>query len=180
MNNAQQTEEVAPWYKQFWLWFIVFFPALAIVAGIITINIAIDNADSLVRDDYYKAGLAINEDLALDQATADKNIQADVTIDANIGEVHIELQGELTQLPDSLILDFIHPTIQKQDFSISARHSGQGRYLSQLNQSLHNHWYLQISDRTLTGTAPNWRLKTTINLDNTNDGRFKHLLSAGN
>jgi hypothetical protein len=177
-SNTQTTEKIAPWYKHFWLWFIIFFPALAVVAGIITIKIAVDNADSLVRDDYYKAGKAINKDLALDRATAAKNIQANLTIDTTIGEVQIQLQGKIENPPETLTLDFIHPTIQSQDFNIEAKHSRQNIYISQLAQSLNNHWYLQISDRSLAGSAPNWRLKSSINLDNSHDGLFKQQLTA--
>ena len=181
MSNTQQAhneEVIAPWYKQFWFWFLIFFPALAIVAGIITINIAIDNADSLVRDDYYKAGLAINEDLALDKATAERGITAKLSIDKAIGDVQVILQGELAALPAEITLDFIHPTIQSKDFTITATHRRDGRYLSQLAQDLHKHWYLQVSDRT-ADAAPTWRLKTTINLDNAKDDRFTLQLASG-
>ena len=174
MSNTHQEnneEAIAPWYKQFWLWFLLFFPALAIVAGIYTIKIAVDNADSLVRDDYYKAGLAINEDLALDQATAARNITADLSIDNAIGDVVVLLQGEFDSLPAEITLDFIHPTIESKDFTLSAKHRRNGRYLSQLSEDLRKHWYLQVSDRG-EGKAPTWRLKTTINLDNAKDDRF--------
>lgn len=39
-------------------------PATAIVAGFITLWLAITSYDGLVADDYYKQGLAINQTLA--------------------------------------------------------------------------------------------------------------------
>ena len=48
-----------PWYRHGWVWFLAGIPASAIIAGSITIWIAVSTADSLVADDYYKEGLAI-------------------------------------------------------------------------------------------------------------------------
>ena len=63
-------ETVRPWYKHFWLWFIILLPASVVVASIITVIIAFQNADSLVADNYYKDGLAINQVIARDKAAA--------------------------------------------------------------------------------------------------------------
>ena len=49
-----------PWYRQFWPWFLIALPATVVVAGLTTWWIAAHKADSLVVDDYYKEGLAIN------------------------------------------------------------------------------------------------------------------------
>ena len=59
--------DVTPWYKQFWPWFLMALPATAVVGGIITIVIAMTNPDGLVQDDYYKAGLGINRTLEREQ-----------------------------------------------------------------------------------------------------------------
>ena len=64
-KNVENETQIKPWYKQFWPWFVISLPASAVVAGIITVFIAFDNADSLVVDDYYKAGLAINDQVQL-------------------------------------------------------------------------------------------------------------------
>ncbi|NNJ73016.1 MAG: nitrogen fixation protein FixH, partial [Enterobacterales bacterium] len=60
MNSLNDDLDVEPWYKQFWPWFIMALPASAVIAGITTVVIAYKNADSLVVDDYYKEGKAIN------------------------------------------------------------------------------------------------------------------------
>lgn len=44
-----------PWYRQFWPWFIIALPASAVVAGFITLWLAITNPDGLVvSDDQYQ------------------------------------------------------------------------------------------------------------------------------
>lgn len=157
---TQTNEEVIkPWYQQFWLWFLVFFPLLAVVAGLITVVIAFKNEDSLVRDDYYKAGLAINSRLALDHAAEQQAIHAQLTIDKVIGEIHLKLQGNLKQTPESLTLDFIHPTRQADDFSVQLLHSRDFQYVGQLNQAISNRWHIQLTDNPKT-----WRLKTVAKI----------------
>mgnify|MGYP003639778068 FL=1 len=52
-----------PWYKQFWPWFLIILPMCAVIASLTTLKIALDNSDSLVAEDYYKQGKAINMDL---------------------------------------------------------------------------------------------------------------------
>ena len=65
-----------PWYKQFWPWFLITFPAIAVIAGIITIILAVKSDDGLVKDDYYKAGLAINQTLERTQKAKELNMRA--------------------------------------------------------------------------------------------------------
>ena len=60
-STVDHDQELVPWYKQFWPWLIISIPAATVVAGIITIIIATNSADSLIKEDYYKEGLAINQ-----------------------------------------------------------------------------------------------------------------------
>lgn len=45
----------APWYRQFWPWFIIALPASAVVASFITLWLAVTNPDQLViSEDQYR------------------------------------------------------------------------------------------------------------------------------
>lgn len=57
-----------PWYRERWPWILMAGPAVVVVAGAITIALAIASFDGLVADDYYKRGLGINRALARDDA----------------------------------------------------------------------------------------------------------------
>lgn len=49
MNNIQNQQlDTEPWYKQFWPWFIMGLPAIAVIASVATLLIAINNPDYLV------------------------------------------------------------------------------------------------------------------------------------
>ena len=53
------------WFKNPWVWLVIFFPLLAVVAGIATVIITSQNQPEMVVDDYYKKGKAINQELTL-------------------------------------------------------------------------------------------------------------------
>jgi hypothetical protein len=65
--NAASAVDTTPWYRQRWPWLVMLPPAVAVVGCIITITLAIRSADGVVASDYYKRGLAINEQLARSQ-----------------------------------------------------------------------------------------------------------------
>ena len=41
-----------PWYKQFWPWFIISFPAASVVASLALLWVAISNPDSVVPNEH--------------------------------------------------------------------------------------------------------------------------------
>lgn len=66
----QQTTDTKPWWRYGHVWLIIAGPAAVIVAGFITLGIAIRRPDPVIADDYYKRGLEINKTLA-----AEKDLQ---------------------------------------------------------------------------------------------------------
>ncbi|GIX31163.1 MAG: hypothetical protein KatS3mg124_1635 [Porticoccaceae bacterium] len=94
------------WYRQFWPWFLIALPASAVVAGLVTVAIAFRHADSLVDDDYYQAGLAINRTLARDRRAAELGLAARVAL-REAGRVEVVLAGAVA--PAALELHFVHP-----------------------------------------------------------------------
>ncbi len=158
IDNPPPLEE--PWYKQFWPWFIFLLPASVVVAGVITVIIAFKNADSLVADDYYKKGLGINQTLAEDTAATDLAVVANIQVDSLTGEVRVKLNGEFSNLPNDLILEWIHPTSQQQDFSMALQTTPTKVYGGQLQSSVSGRWYLELSSAQPVA----WRLKSEVDL----------------
>lgn len=152
------TEDALPWYKQFWPWFIFLLPASVVVAGITTVFIAINNQDSLVEDDYYKQGMGINRLLAEDDMAVFLGLDATITLESMIGEVRVQLSGNYEVQPDQLLLEWIHPTTNKKDFSMPLLKTPNGDYLGQLATSVNGRWYIQLS----SFQPKSWRLKTEV------------------
>ena len=87
MSATQTRRDSLPWYKERWTWLLMLMPATAIVAGFITLWLAITSFDGLVADDYYKQGLAINQTLA----AGDPAIAALIGKELNRQQTHLEL-----------------------------------------------------------------------------------------
>lgn len=56
--------DTKPWWKYGHVWLIISGPAAVIVAGFVTLAIAVGTPDPVVADDYYRRGLDINKTLA--------------------------------------------------------------------------------------------------------------------
>ncbi|RPI42555.1 MAG: hypothetical protein EHM59_17550, partial [Betaproteobacteria bacterium] len=52
---------IKPWYREPWPWLLMAAPAAAVLAGAVTLALAIQSYDGLVAEDYYKQGLAVNQ-----------------------------------------------------------------------------------------------------------------------
>src|SRR5690606_40709111 len=59
-RHRQHDENIPPWYKQFWPWFLISILVFAVVIGLGLLYVSMLNPDSMVRDNYYKEGRAIN------------------------------------------------------------------------------------------------------------------------
>jgi hypothetical protein len=66
-NDASDSK---PWWQYGHVWLIIAGPLAVIVAGFVTLAIAIRTPDPVVAEDYYKRGLEINKTLA-----AEKDLQ---------------------------------------------------------------------------------------------------------
>ena len=63
----QRNDNIPPWYKQFWPWFLIGILVFAVVIGMGLLWVSLLNPDSMVRDNYYKEGRAINMHMGRDQ-----------------------------------------------------------------------------------------------------------------
>jgi len=150
----------APWYKQFWPWFLIALPATSVVASFVTLVIAVRNADSLVRPDYYDAGLYINKELALDRAAVDRGITAALRIDPSGPGVVVNLTGNEAATLDGLTLDLGHPTHPERNRSFQLTRTGAGEFRAPLDGPLRGAWYARLTP--LSGA---WRLRSRIDFD---------------
>lgn len=61
--KSQEAPPSLPWWRYGMVWMVIAGPAIVVVAGFITLWIAISRPDPVVDDDYYQRGLNINETL---------------------------------------------------------------------------------------------------------------------
>lgn len=157
MNNKNTDDlTIKPWYKHFWPWFIIAIPASSVVAGIAMIIMANNGADSLVKDNYYKEGLAINQQIKKLNKAKELGIKAVSTIEQ--GKLTLQIEA-IDKLQGQLFLDFRHATQSEKDFQIAMQRSASGSYFSFIQKFSHlqnpNKWYV-----TLRPLDNQWELET--------------------
>lgn len=126
-QDLSQHSPEPPWYRQFWPWFIIALPASAVIAGLTTLMIAINNADDLVADDWYRDGRAINRNLDAERLASQLGVSA--TLSQHNGVVDVALRADAPlPWPETLQLFLRHPTQAKRDVTLTLVHQGNGRY----------------------------------------------------
>lgn len=60
---AGSQASAAPWWKFGHVWLIIAGPAIVIVAGFVTLWLAVSRPDPVVAEDYYRQGIEINKTL---------------------------------------------------------------------------------------------------------------------
>ncbi|QYJ80711.1 FixH family protein [Shewanella aegiceratis] len=144
------------WYKQFWPWFLIILPLCAVFASVNLVLLAVENKDSLVSEDYYKDGKAINMDLRKIKHAKQLGLQF---------ELHLT-QDELTLTQHggepytaALNVSFYHPTLQEKDFAEVATADGNQVYHIALNSPLQGSWEVRLE-----GFDGTWRIQKRLEL----------------
>ncbi|MBU0501078.1 MAG: FixH family protein [Gammaproteobacteria bacterium] len=161
-------EDLEPWYRQFWPWFIISIPAATVVAGLVTLKIAATNPDSLVVDNYYKEGLAINKNLSRERLAKTLGLAADLDIDPETRQLKLSLSGKLTDPPRMLELELYHPSAKDQDVRIKLTSLGGLNYVTRLPDLADVVWKL-----TLTPENREWKMSGRLKLPDNTHARLK-------
>lgn len=153
-------QHIAPWYRQRWPWILMAGPGLVIIAGVITVWLAVVSNDGLVSDDYYKQGLAVNQRLQRDHKAMDLGVQAEVMRAGTNVRLMLSARGA-QQLPDKLVMKIMHPTRAGQDQLVAFQQEHPGFYGGQLAAGISGRWNVSIED-----PAGEWRLQGEWLTDN--------------
>lgn len=154
-----QTTLARPWYRHRWPWLLAIAPAAALLGGAVTLWLAVTTSDSLVVDDYYREGRAINQQLARDRLAAELGLRAELRFEPGTAGaasgVALQLAAERgSGWPSELGLRIVHATIASLDREYRLEHVGNGRYRAagSAPQAI-GHWLVQLEDAGRT-----WRL----------------------
>lgn len=122
VHRSLGERDSGPWYRQLWPWILIALPGSVVIASLATVWIAVHQRDSLVVDDYYRQGLAINRVLDRDAQARERGLMAQGTIDLDGGRVTLRLTQRSAPgssvprpLPPVLRLVFYHPTLARHD-----------------------------------------------------------------
>lgn len=118
-------------------------PAAAIVGGAVTIWLAVSTSDGLVADDYYRRGLAINQEIRRDQALLERGITA--IIETRNGLLRVRLEGR-GAAPEALFAQLVHATRAGYDRRLRLARVAPGVYEAGLPALPAGRWRLVLED----------------------------------
>ncbi|MDN3557332.1 FixH family protein [Halomonas maura] len=146
--------DIPPWYKQFWPWFLIGLLGSSVTFSLVYLALSIHYFDGTVAQDYYKEGLAINEQIAKQQHAQRLGLAATLRADPRTGDIVVDLAGE--RRPEQLTLKLIFPTESQRDRTLTLEHVHDGRYVTMIDEPLRYRWYLHLQPSP--GEAAEWRL----------------------
>lgn len=150
------------WYKQFWPWFLMALPASSICVGGMILYFAITTENSMVSDDYYKEGKAINQSISKKRMAKQLNLVAGVQVDSE--SVTVKFKQALPRESTALKLDFFHATLEDKDFFVMLTRNAEGVYRGSLPASVDGKWRL-----TLTPFDESWKIRQTVSFPVANE-----------
>jgi hypothetical protein len=145
--------DTLPWYRQFWPWFIMALPAIAVVAALTSTYIAVKNRDSVARDNWYEDGKNINVDLARDQAAKQAKMSASLSFDKTTHDIDAIITGNIA-LSDTLTLTLTNATLADRDQTLTLHRQPNGHYHGSLLRDPVGRFYVELGDAE-------WRLEST-------------------
>lgn len=132
---SQNAVQIAPWYKQPWLWFILTPILAAMTVGFIMLAVAINQQriDPPLNKEFVRdgRGYAVDESM-LENARA-LGLSANLNLDTETGEALLTMQGDLPADLSTLELHVKVGANQERDHVITLRRLGS---LHQFNGSL--------------------------------------------
>lgn len=144
------------WYREPWPWILMAGPVLVILAGIVTVYLAVRSEDGLVVDDYYKQGLAINATLARNERARALGIKGQLQLSAERSNVQVTLSGSV---PGNarLRLRLVHPTRGGEDQTVLLLPLPGGNHGAAIRRLGQGSWNIQIEDE-----VSGWRIVGTL------------------
>lgn len=142
MSEVIQTK---PWYQHPMVWLVVGIPLWSVVAGTTFIYIALSDANDVVKDNYYKEGLAINMSLEQDAAAKALNLQA---------TVEVKDETRLLVKLDNGFGPYIRLSLYHNSDNDFDTHGAMAQvrsdetgawYQYQLPQAINGRWYIELS-----------------------------------
>lgn len=164
--SASKRCDDRPWFRQFWPWFLIALPGSVVIASFLTLAIAIRHGDEVVRDDYYKEGLAINQQLDRARLAGSMNLTAALSWQPGSGEIHVVMPARVTD--QSLLLHWLHPLKRQLDRDIVLQRRGETEstatnslYSGKVDKALGSRFYVQLENATADASKA-WRLRGEV------------------
>lgn len=152
-------QSISPWYKQVWPWVLILIPFTSVIMGGVIMYVSTSGKDSLVIDDYYKQGKAIN--VQLDKIERAKRLSIGGKMSVTDTQVVFLLDQNAQHDGTALGVNFFHSTLEERDFEVKLTHLGNNRYQANLPQGIDTNgkWRVTMMPFTLE-----WKVQFVVTL----------------
>jgi hypothetical protein len=161
-RTKSQTEDLQPWYRQFWPWFLIALPGCAVVASLYTLNLAIQTTDSLVVESNLGMDVIAAQHIAAAEKAAALGLSATLTLDRDTGAIQLSLASSASNTShfagNDLLLHFSHPAFRDRDLDVLLQRAEDtaADYSTRLPAIPDGRWYLVLE------SALGWRMTAVI------------------
>jgi hypothetical protein len=155
--QTEQTEQtdVRPWYKEPFVWMLIGVPMSSVIVGSFFIYLAASTKDTLVRDNYYKDGLAINQELKWDKKAGKLDIKLSVLINDNTATIKLLSSRQIP--PNTLSLKLSHPTLKERDRDSLLQLQENGEFKGFIDSFDDSRYYLMVESN-----EQQWRVRKNL------------------
>ena len=87
-----EREDIHPWYKQFWPWFIIALLSSSVIAGLTTVWISLQTTDSLVVSSGDDIQLIAERHISAERLASELGLAALLEIDLRSGAVSVAMR----------------------------------------------------------------------------------------
>ena len=158
--SSPLSEQIKPWYRYGLVWFLISIPASAVIVGSAYFWVSVKMGDSLVADDYYREGRAINQRLEKDAEAVRRGIRITPELRPSGSlavDIRVLFQAPAEEpRPGSIRLRMSHPTIDHLDVIATLMPAGPNHYETRIPPIAPGRWYVQLEDDQAL-----WRVKST-------------------
>jgi hypothetical protein len=154
-------QDVKPWYRQFWPWFLIALPASAVIASLYTVSLAVRTTDSLVVSSDDGMDVVAERHLAAEALATELGLGARLEIDPMSGAIVATVTTEAqVDWPKTLDLLLSHPAFAGRDREITLTTSrpddaGNPTWSGHFVSVPEGRWYVVLAD------GDTWRLNGT-------------------
>jgi hypothetical protein len=148
MKTNQVSQQNRPWHSYPLVWMMIAIPFSAVIMGVVMIWLAVGTEDGLVVDDYYKQGLAINEDISRDKRAAELGLNANIEFDNSTRIIHLKFdKGIIESYPEKLHLHIQHATREDSDILVVLDHGIGDQYIGHSSEKISDGiWYFELAE----------------------------------
>lgn len=149
----QSETQANPWYKEFWVWFILSLLGSSIVLGTSLLVIATRNPPGLISDDYYDVGKGINTSLERENLAIRLQVKGELQLDNEAGTATLQLTG--LSRPRQLVLNLVSPTQPERDRRVVMQLRDDGSYFGQMVDAVEGRRFVELIGQE---GGKDWRL----------------------